>query len=114
LGYYIPFGDTVDSTLYTDLSTEGYYGAGIDIRYRPTENVKIGGLGAYAVRDVDPNLDGKKEPGEAKTQWKYTYQHAQDNLPGGFRGVIDIQDYSDLDFFRKWDHDPRLSTLSNI
>lgn len=114
LGYYIPFGDTVDTTLYTDLSTQGYYGGGVDVRYRPTEDVKIGGFGVYAVRDVDPNLDGKKEPGEAKTQWKYTYQHAQDNLPGGFRGVIDVQDYSDLDFFRKWDHDPRLSTLSNI
>ncbi len=114
LGYFVPFGDTVDTTVYADLDTKGYNGGGFDLRYRPSQNVKLGDLSVYAVRDVDPNFDGIRAPGEAKTEWKYQYQHSQDNLPGGFRGVVDVQDYSNLDFFRKWDHDPRLHSLSNI
>ena len=114
LGYFLPFGDAVDTTIYSDLSTKGYYGGGIDLRYLPSQDVKLGNLSVYAVRDVDPNLDGIRKAGESNVQWKYQYQHSQDNLPGGFRGVVDMQDYSDLDFFRKWDHDPRLTTLSNI
>ncbi|MGZ4807892.1 MAG: LPS-assembly protein LptD [Thermoanaerobaculia bacterium] len=114
LGYFVPFGDSVDTTVYADLNTKGYNGGGFDLRYLPSPNVKLGNLSAYAVRDVDPNFDGIRAPGESKMQWKYQYQHSQDNLPGGFRGVVDVQDYSDLDFFRKWDHDPRLNSLSNI
>lgn len=103
-GYFIPFGDSVDATLYADVSSSNYYGAGVDLRYVPSENVKIGDLRAYAVNNSE---DGRIE-------WKYQYQHAQENLPGGFRGVVDIQDYSNLDFFREYDDDPRLHTLSNI
>jgi LPS-assembly protein len=104
LGYFLPFGESADATIYADLNTKQYWGTGATVRYVPSPNVKIGELTAYTVRDP-----------EAKTQqWKYEYQHAQDNLPGGFRGVIDIRDFSDLDFFREYDRDPRLHTLSNI
>jgi hypothetical protein len=47
-------------------------------------------------------------------EWKYQYRHAQENLPGGFRGVVDVQDFSDLNFFREYDDDPRVLTQSNI
>ncbi|HYR28685.1 MAG TPA: LPS assembly protein LptD, partial [Thermoanaerobaculia bacterium] len=47
-------------------------------------------------------------------EWKYAYRHAQENLPGGFRGVVDVQDFSNLDFFRDYDDDTRLHTLSQI
>lgn len=104
LGYFIPIGDSADVTAYADLNTKGYEGFGVDARYLPSKNVKIGEVSAYAVRD--PLLQ--------KEQWRYAYQHYQENLPGGFRGVVDIQDYSDLDFFRTYDRDPRLHTLSNI
>lgn len=103
-GYFIPFGDSIDATLYADVSTTSYYGAGIDLRYVPSENIKLGDLRAYAVNNSKDD----------RIEWKYQYQHAQDNLPGGFRGVVDIQDYSNLDFFREYDDDPRLHTLSNI
>lgn len=103
-GYFIPFGDSVDATLYGDVATEEYFGAGLELRYVPTENVKIGDFRAHVVNN----------PLRKGYEWKYQYRHAQENLPGGFRGVVDVQDYSDLDFFREYDDDPRLHTLSNI
>ncbi|HEX7152505.1 MAG TPA: LPS assembly protein LptD [Thermoanaerobaculia bacterium] len=104
LGYFMPFGESADATVYADLNTEQYFGAGVNLRYLPSQNVKLGELLAYAVNNPERN----------DVEWKYQYQHAQENLPGGFRGVVDVQDYSDLDFFRRYDRDPRLHTLSNI
>ena len=104
LGYFVPFGESVDATLYADLNDKEYNGAGVDIRYRPSENVKQGDLNAYAVNDVEAG----------GVQWKYSYRHAQDNLPGGFRAVVDIEDFSNLDFFRRYSRDARLHTLSQI
>lgn len=104
IGYFIPFGNSVDATVYGDLNTKGYNGIGTTIRYLPSQNVKIGELDAYAVHDA----------GAKREQWRYQFRHAQDNLPGGFRGVVDMEDFSDLDFFRRWARDPRLHTLSNI
>ena len=104
LGYFIPIGDSMDSTLYADLNTRGYNGVGINFRYRPTEHVKLGDLSAYAIHDALT----KRE------QWRYQYQHSQDGLPGGFRGVVDVEDFSDLDFFRRYERDARLHTLSQI
>ncbi len=104
LGYFVPIGDSADITGYADLNTKGYEGFGVDARYLPSKDVKIGEVNAYTVRD----------PLLGKQQWRYAYKHYQENLPGGFRGVVDIQDYSDLDFFRTYDRDPRLQTLSNI
>lgn len=104
LGYFIPFGDSADSTLYADLSTRGYHGVGANVRYRPSENVKAGDLTAFMIHDAL----SKKE------QWRYQYQHSQDNLPGGFRGVVDIEDFSDLEFFRRYERDSRIHTQSQI
>ena len=103
-GYFIPFGDSADTTLYADLNNNGYNGLGIDLRYLPSSDVKLGEFNGYVVHDAE----GRKE------QWKYSYKHSQENLPGGFRGVVDIEDISDLDFFRNYDRDARLHTLSQI
>jgi lipopolysaccharide assembly outer membrane protein LptD (OstA) len=115
-GYFVPFGDSVDATLYADVSSKQYFGTGIDLRYVPSENVKIGDLRAKAVNN--PNVVGVDAAGNpavtSRIEWKYQYRHAQENLPGGFRGVVDVQDYSNLDFFREYDDDTRLHTLSNI
>ncbi|HET7712112.1 MAG TPA: LPS assembly protein LptD [Thermoanaerobaculia bacterium] len=104
LGYFLPFGESVDATLYAELNDKNYSGGGGTIRYVPSENVKVGQLDAFTIHD----------PEAGRQQWKYQYQHAQENLPGGFRGVVDVQDFSDLDFFRKYDRDPTLHTASNI
>jgi len=103
-GYFVPIGDSADATIYADVSTNGYFGAGTEVRYVPSENVKIGDFRGHLVNNVE----------NKQVEWKYAFQHAQDNLPGGFRGVVDVQDFSNLDFFRQYDHDPELHTLSNI
>lgn len=103
-GYFVPVGESADATIYADASTNGYFGAGAEVRYVPSENVKIGDFRGHIVNNVE----------KEQIEWKYQYQHAQDNLPGGFRGVVDVQDFSNLDFFRQYDHDPELHTLSNI
>lgn len=103
-GYFIPIGESWDTTLYADVSTENYFGGGVEVRYVPSENVKIGDFRARFVNNAP----------EERIEWKYQFQHAQENLPGGFRGVVDIQDYSRLDFFREYDDDTRVLTLSNI
>ncbi|HEX6101300.1 MAG TPA: putative LPS assembly protein LptD [Thermoanaerobaculia bacterium] len=103
-GYFIPFGDSWDATLYADVSTENYFGGGIEMRYVPSENVKLGDFRARFVNNAR----------EKRMEWKYEFRHAQENLPGGFRGVVDIQDFSRLDFFREYDDDTRVLTLSNI
>lgn len=115
-GYFIPIGESADATVYADVSTKEYFGTGIDLRYVPSENVKIGDLRAKAVNNAHvPSVDGAGNPTESsRIEWKYQYRHAQENLPGGFRGVVDVQDYSNLNFFREYDDDPNLHTLSNI
>lgn len=104
LGYFIPIGESVDATLYADLDTKSYNGVGVNFRYLPNQDVKIGELNAYTVHDAESR----------KQQWKYSYRHSQENMVAGFRGVVDVEDFSDLDFFRKFDKDPRLHTLSQI
>lgn len=103
-GYFLPFGDSADATISVNANTYEYFGAGLEFRYVPSENVKIGDFRTEIVNNAE----------DETLEWKYQYQHAQENLPGGFRGVVDIQDFSDLNFFREWDDDRRLHTLSNI
>lgn len=103
-GYFLPWGDSADATIYADLNTKGYNGVGIDARYLPSPDIKLGEISAYTVHDVE----------QGRQQWKYQVQHAQDNLPGGFRGVVDVEDFSNIDFFRRFDRDPRIHTLSQI
>jgi LPS-assembly protein len=104
IGYFIPIGESMDTTLYADLNTRGYNGLGLNFRYRPNQNVKLGDMSAYAIHD----------PLSKTQQWRYNYKHSQDNLPGGFRGVVDIEDFSDLDFFRNYERDPRIHFQSQV
>lgn len=101
--YFIPTGSSADATIYTDLYSRGYYGAGVESRYVPSNDVK-GRVEAYAVRDAE----------NGGIEWRYDVKHAQENLPGGFRGVIDMEDFSDLDFFQRFSRDFDLNTKSNI
>lgn len=114
LGYYVPFGESADATMFAELNTKQYFGAGINVRYLPSQNVKIGELTAYTVTNPEPELNDPGTTDSSRQEWRYQYRHAQENLPGGFRGVVDVQDYSNLDFFRDYDRESRFQTLSNI
>ncbi len=113
LGYFIPVGESADATLTAEMNTERYYAAGLNIRYVPSQNVKIGELAAYMVRD-QKTIDEPDPNAKPVNQWRYHYRHSQENLPGGFRGVVDVEDFSDLEFFRKFERDPRFHTLSQV
>lgn len=102
--YFIPIGPSADVTVIGDVHTEGYYGLGTEARYVPSQNVS-GKLTAYAV--TDPEFDNQVE-------WKYAYTHKHEGLPGGFRGVVDIRDFSDLEFFRFYEREFETNTISNI
>ena len=110
--YFIPFGQSADATIQTDVFTKGLVGAGIEARYVPSREIK-GELNGYILRDPGNDLPelGRRDE---QIEWKYSYQHTQDNLPGGFRGVIDVRDFSDLQFFQRYERDFSLSTISNI
>ena len=116
LGYFLPFGESADATITADVTSAGHYGGGVNMRYLPSQNVKLGEVDVYGVHG--PGLDSVSGlpdvDEEPEFRWRYRWQHAQDNLPGDFRGVVDIHDFSDLDFFRRFDRDPSLATLSQI
>ena len=114
LGYYVPVGDSFDATVYADVNTRRYSGLGLNVRYLPSQNVKIGELTAYTVNNPEPKLWDPTTTAKRRQEWRYQYKHAQENLPGGFRGVVDVQDYSSLDFFREYDRDSRRLLESNI
>jgi LPS-assembly protein len=108
LRYFVPYKEWADATIIADLYSEGYYGLGTDVRYTPDEGT-AGRLQMYAVKD--PLFE---ENGTDEYKWKYAYRHTQDDLPGGFRGVIDIRDFSDIDFFRQFEREFELNTISNV
>ncbi|MGH9459014.1 MAG: LPS-assembly protein LptD [Thermoanaerobaculia bacterium] len=103
LSYFVPIGQSADVTLDADLHTEGYYALGTKLRYVPSQAIE-GELEAFAV--TDPVFD--------TVEWRYAYTHTQEDLPGGFRGVVDIRDFSNIDFFRFYERDFELTTISNI
>lgn len=101
--YFIPLGQSADVTLLGDIYSEGYFGLGSEVRYVPSADTE-GALDAQGV--YDPENDA--------LEWRYQYEHTQENLPGDIRGVIDIEDYSDLNFFQEFSRDLDLLTKSNI
>ncbi|MBI2214585.1 MAG: LPS-assembly protein LptD [Acidobacteria bacterium] len=108
ISYFIPHGEWADTTLQGDYYSEGFNALGIDTRYVPSEGT-AGRFQGQVVNDPDANLDGSDS-----VKWRYTYKHTQDDLPGGFRGVIDLTNFSDIEFFRRFDDDFEINTISNI
>ncbi|HUF77319.1 MAG TPA: LPS assembly protein LptD, partial [Thermoanaerobaculia bacterium] len=94
LAYFQPIGRSYDTTFFVDGYSEGYYGIGNELRYRPTEGT-IGRFEGYAIQDAD--LD--------EWRWRADLDHVSDDLPLGMRGVIDWTEYSDFQFFRDFERD---------
>lgn len=101
--YFIPFGKHADTTIDAEWYSKGYWALGDEIRYKPSVNT-TGDIRGQLVWDEE----------NQKHEWKYLYQHAQDHLPGDIRGVIDIQDFSDLNFFQRFERRFELNTLSYV
>lgn len=110
LAYYQTLGRSADTTFFFDLSTEDYFGFGNEIRYRPSENTR-GSFEAYILNDpeigdiedalaIDPNFPIGIDPDllPDQTRWKVNWFHEANDFWGGFRGVINFQDFSDPAF----------------
>lgn len=109
--YFVPLGDWADATVQSDLFSKGVIGTGIQARYVPSRAIK-GEFNGSVVVNAGSGLEDIFRSGDV--EWRYEYRHTQENLPGGFRGVIDIRDFSDLDFFQRFERDFSLNTLSDI
>ena len=99
MAYYQVLGPSADGTLYLDGYTEGFAGAGAEVRYRPTEGT-AGKATLYFLRDED-------RPGE---EWRARFDHTTSDLPWGLRGVVAYEDYSDYDFFREFERAEQANT----
>ena len=106
LAYFKTLGRSADTTFLLDLSSEEYFAFGNETRYRPSEHTE-GVFRAYILSEPDNAdffnnfSDSSREPGD--TRWKIELQHQTRNLWGGFRGVINFQQYSDLDYLQDFE-----------
>jgi len=94
MAYFQPIGRSYDATLFVDSYSEGYYGIGNELRYRPTDGT-FGRFEGYAIED----------PFADEVRWRAELDHVSDDLPLGMRGVIDWTEYSDFQFFRDFERD---------
>lgn len=103
LAYYQVMGPSADLTLHADLYEKQYFGAGAELRYAPAEGTK-GRIVYQYLQDRD--LD--------QAESRFTWQHETARLPGGFRGVVDVNDYSDYEFFRQFQRGERENTRAYL
>ena len=99
LAYYQVLGPSYDNTLYLDGYSEGFYGAGDEFRYRPSESTRGQALAYYF-------YNSEVEDGGLKLNWT----HEASKLPWGLRGVIDVEHYSDYLLFRDFERGERENT----
>ncbi len=102
LAYYQTLGRSADTTFNVDLfaggapdgsaGTGSYLGIGNEFRYKPSESSE-GIFEGYTIRD--PELDDWR--------WRVKYDHESKRLPLGFRGVVQVEDVSDFDFFQDFE-----------
>ncbi|HVS14423.1 MAG TPA: LPS assembly protein LptD [Thermoanaerobaculia bacterium] len=102
LAYYQTLGRSWDTTLEVDLFAGGapqgsagsgsYLGLGNELRWRPSEGSR-GNFEGYGIRD----------PERDEWRWRIELDHESADLPGGFRGVLRLEDVSDFDFFQDFE-----------
>lgn len=108
LAYYKTLGRSADATFFADISAEGYNGLGTEFRWAPAEDSR-GSIEAYFLTepdaaDVDPRFlqdpifDPDRQFGDDR--WKIALYHESKNLWGGWRGVVDVRQYSDFDYLK--------------
>lgn len=91
LAYYQVLGPSADLLLEVNGYEQTYAGGRAELRYQPTEGTK-----GRLVYDVLSDRD------ISQTESRIVWSHRTDDLPGGLRGVINVNDYSDFDFYREF------------
>ena len=104
IAYFWAINRSYDATFNVDLyagapagtenafSNRPFWGLGTEFRYRPSE-ATAGDFTGYMIDDT--------ETGEKR--WRMLWNHESDELPGGFRAVVNFQDVSDFEFFRDFE-----------
>ncbi len=107
MAYFKTLGRSADTTFLLDLSADEYFGFGNETRYRPSENT-TGYFRAYVLSEPNVfnpefanNFAEDHVPGE--TRWKAELLHETRDLWGGFRGVVSLREYSDLDYLQDYE-----------
>lgn len=130
MAYFQTLGRSADATFYLDLYSKEFYGVGTDFRYRTSEN-SGGSFSGYLLNEpaslADDALDGVEDdgifaffdprnyqPGITRNRWRIRYDHESNNLWGGWRGVLHLEDYSDLDFQQEYERDISRQTRAEI
>jgi LPS-assembly protein len=99
---FVPIGRSVDTTFQLDLYSEGYVGVGDELRWAPAENAR-GELFTSFVRD--PETD--------EWEWRVLGRHNQ-LFPGGYALHAEVIDYSDIDFFQRFERTFDYNTLRSL
>jgi LPS-assembly protein len=133
LSYYWVTGRSSDLTTQLDAYADGSVGVGQEARWRPTPE-SVGLFQGYVIRDRDATVcvplseapDGGSgfctlpngAPGayvfRPATRWKVRLDHASDDLPWGFRGVLSIRDYSDQQYLQDFERNFALNSARQI
>ena len=134
LSYFWVTGRPTDQTIHLDAYTDGSIGGGWESRWRPTDE-SAGLFQGYVIRDQNATVCvplGQVPPGEGngtcflpdgsigvyteqpETRWKLRLDHVSDDLPFGFRGVLNIRDYSDPQYLQDYERSFSLNSARQI
>jgi len=103
LTYFQTLGRSYDSTTSLDYFSKGYYGVGDEFRFRPSDDTK-GDAKVYFIKD--PTTD--------TWRWKAKLTEVSDHLPGGLRGVVNFQDFSDFNFFQEFERGLNYTSVRSV
>ena len=124
MAYYKTLGRSADATFLFDISSKEYFGLGTELRYRPSEGTEgyirgywlsepsdIAGPGGTPTEFFNP-VFSDRQPGDAR--WKLEILHESRDIWNGFRGVVAIQEYSDLDYLQDFERNANRQAQSFI
>jgi LPS-assembly protein len=132
LAYYKTLGRSADVTLYTDLTSKAYFGFGTELRYRPSEKSQ-GLLELYALNDPETeSLVGFSDISDTPIgfhaggapvdttllpedlRWKLHYFHETKDFWGGFRAIVNINEFSDPTYRQDFERNVNRQTKNFI
>jgi lipopolysaccharide assembly outer membrane protein LptD (OstA) len=121
LAYYKTLGRSADATFFLEATSKEFLGFGNETRYKPSQKTE-GYFRFWAISQpddlysTDPEFRPVFEPDRAadELRWKLELFHDSRDLWGKFRGVVNIQQYSDLDYLQDYEREIGRQTRSFI